>query len=296
MPYIWFLFLCAIWGSSFILMKKATIAFSPVSVGAWRVFGGAVVVGLMWWWRGRDWSVRKSDALSLFVIVLVGFVWPFSIQPYLVSQHGSAFIGMTVSLVPLMTILASIPLLGVRPTRRQLTGVLGALVFMAALLWEGLDRSVPAFDLLLAVSVPTTYAFANAYIRRSLGHISSLTLTFCLLGMSGAVMLPLSLCWSSPGDVATNDLIVAVAALVFLGMVGTGFAQFQFNKLVQEQGPLFAGMVTNLVPLGALMFGWFDNERVTALQVVALVGILSMVLLVQYGAAVVREEASPDVR
>ncbi|HLQ43741.1 MAG TPA: hypothetical protein VK137_03350, partial [Planctomycetaceae bacterium] len=37
MAYVLFLLICLIWSGSFLLMKKATLVFSPVSVGAWRV-------------------------------------------------------------------------------------------------------------------------------------------------------------------------------------------------------------------------------------------------------------------
>src|SRR6185369_10110100 len=178
MPYLSFLFICAVWGASFILMKKATVVFSPVSVGAWRVAGGALVLGLIWLYRGRGWWLKKGDALPLAMIVLFGFAWPFSLQPHLVSKHGSAFIGMTVSLVPLLTILVSIPMLRIHPTRRQIVGVIGALVCMIALMRDGLDRAVPPIDLALAFTVPLVYAVTNAYVRRSLGHIPSLSLTF----------------------------------------------------------------------------------------------------------------------
>src|SRR5437016_4505970 len=170
MPYVWFLFICSVWGSSFILMKKAAIAFSPVGVGAWRIVGGAVVLGIVWWWRGGVGGLRRQDTAVMAFSVLVGFVWPFSIQPYLVSQHGSAFIGMTVSLVPLLTVVVSVPILGIRTTSRQLLGVIGALACIAALFQDGLDRAVPVGDLGLAATVPLSYAIVNALIRRSLNH------------------------------------------------------------------------------------------------------------------------------
>jgi hypothetical protein len=41
-------------------------------------------------------------------------------------------------------------------------------------------------------------------------------------------------------------------------------------------------MVTNVVPIGALMWGWADGETVTTLQIVALFGLIAMVSLVQF--------------
>jgi hypothetical protein len=58
-----------------------------------------------------------------------------------------------------------------------------------------------------------------------------------------------------------------------------------FNHLVVHEGPLFAGMVTYIVPLGAVAWSWVDSGHVTTLQLVALGGVLAMVALVQYGAA-----------
>ncbi|MDB5391370.1 MAG: protein of unknown function transrane, partial [Planctomycetaceae bacterium] len=74
-------------------------------------------------------------------------------------------------------------------------------------------------------------------------------------------------------------------AVLLLGTVGTGLANWMFNRLILQQGPLFAGMVTNLVPLGAILWGWADHEQVSALQIGAMLGLISMVALVQTGAA-----------
>jgi hypothetical protein len=67
-----------------------------------------------------------------------------------------------------------------------------------------------------------------------------------------------------------------------------------FNHLIREHGPLFAGMVTNLVPVGALIWGWIDHEQVTPQQITALAGLIVMVTLVQYGAAAAAPVSVPS--
>ena len=42
-------------------------------------------------------------------------------------------------------------------------------------------------------------------------------------------------------------------------------------------------MVTNLVPAGAVVWGWYDGEVVTQRQLIALAVILPMAALVQFG-------------
>ena len=286
MAYVWFAFISLVWGGSFILMKKGAVWFSPTAVGAWRVIGGAAILAIVWWRSSNRWSLRRRDLAAMAFVVLFGFAWPFSIQPHLVARDGSAFIGMMVSFTPLLTIGVSIPLLRIYPTPRQLFSVLGALGFMGLLMWEGVNRQIPLVDLALAMTVPLCYACTNTLIRKSLGHVPSLDLSFLSLTAAGAILLPLS--FAIPGDrgpVATSDMAVAVASLVFLGVVGTGISTYLFNKLIYEQGPLFAGMVTNVVPLGALAWGWADGERVTGIQIAALAGLVGMVTIVQMGAA-----------
>lgn len=286
MPYVWFVFVSLVWGGSFVLMKKGAVCFPPTAVGAWRLIGGAAILAIVWWRSTYRGSLRRRDLAALAFVVLFGFAWPFSIQPYLVARDGSAFIGMTVSFTPLITIAVSIPLLGIYPRPRQVVGVLGALGFMGLLMRDGVERQIPPVDLALAMTVPLCYACTNTLIRKSLGHVPSLELSFLSLTAAGAVLLPLS--FAIPferGPVAENDMAIAVASLAFLGIVGTGISQFLFNKMIYSKGPLFAGMVTNVVPIGAMAWGWADGEPVNGTQIIALIGLISMVTIVQLGAA-----------
>jgi drug/metabolite transporter (DMT)-like permease len=286
MPYLSFAFVCVIWGSSFILMKKGAVWFSPTTIGAWRLIAGAAVLAIVGWQsRGRP-MIGRRDLGPIAFIALFGFAWPFCLQPYLVARDGSAFIGMMVSFTPLLTIAASIPLLGIYPARRQLLGVVGALGFMALLMYDGVNRRIPASDLTLALTVPLCYAVTNTVIRRSLSHVPSLELSFLCLVTAGVLLLPLSFVIPFEREsMASADRAVAFGSILFLGIVGTGFGTLVFTRLIQQQGPLFAGMVTNLVPIGAVLWGWADEEPVTLPQTVALLGLVGMVTVVQFGAA-----------
>jgi drug/metabolite transporter (DMT)-like permease len=292
MPYWIFIIVCGIWGASFILMKKASLVFGPVSIGLWRAGGGAAFLLLLAQAQRREWRISSRDFWPMALVAIISYAWPYVIQPHLVAQHGSGFIGMTVSFTPLLTVLVSLPLLRTYPSGRQVVGVLGGLACMWLILQEGLDRSVPLEDLLLAVTVPLGYAIGNCIIRRRLEGSSPLAITTSGLMLSALLIGPLMAV--VPGEelrspTATHAMPMAIAAAVVLGVVGTGLATYLFNKLVQEQGPLFAGMVTYIVPLGALWWGWLDCEQVTGMQLAALCGVLAMVGLVQFGAATPRE-------
>jgi len=285
MPYFMFLFVCVVWSVSFILMKKAAVAFSPAEIGLWRVVAGSATLALLWLWKDRLWALRRADVWPMLVVVLAGCAWPYFIQPWVISRQGSAFMALMVSCVPLLTILISLPVLKVAPSARQLIGVIGSFVCLAVLMGDGLRRSVPIADIAAALTVPLGYAAANVVIRRRLTHVSALLVTLVAFAVSIVLLLPLAIGSSSPAAESDEGSRNAAFALAFLGIVGTGIATFVFNKLVRDHGPLFAGMATNLVPLGAVLFGWLDAEHVSSLQVGALMGIVAMVTLAQFRAA-----------
>ncbi|MCY2965201.1 MAG: DMT family transporter [Planctomycetota bacterium] len=285
MPYLLFLGCCLVWSVSFLLMKKAVVGFSPLSVGAWRVAGGAAMLGWLCWRRGVYQRPTREQLGWISLVSLLGCGWPYAVQPLVVARQGSAFVALTVTLVPLFTITLSAIFLKVFPSRRQLIGVCGAFCFLALLLADGIRREIPVGDLALAGTVPACYAGSNILIRRKLSGLPSLWLTFLALSGTMAVLMPISWTVAAPVCESSRDWWLAAGALAVLGVLGTGLATYWFNTMIQTQGPLFAGMSTNLVPVGALVLGWYDSERVTLLQICGLVGILAMVILVQYGAA-----------
>jgi drug/metabolite transporter (DMT)-like permease len=281
MPYFWFMVICLIWGSSFVLMKRAMACLSPIGVGAGRAIGGAFVLTLIFLALRQRSTIRRADLIPLFLVVFLGFVWPHSLQPEMVARHGGAFVGMTVGFTPLMTLIVSIPILGVWPTSRQFVGVLGALACLSLLIFDYGRQAVPIRDILLTFSVPLTYSIANSVIRRSLQHLPPLELTlFCLIA-AGTVMLPLSIAVGNHREPNLEQIGSSLVAVAILGIVGTGIATFLFNRLVQDEGPLFAGMTTNTVPIGAVLWGTADGEPISLIQIVALTGVLVMVTYVQ---------------
>ncbi len=269
------------WGSNFILMKKATLWFDPVSVGAFRIVGGALFLAAVHFVRPAGWSLGRRDLGALIFIAALGYAFPFAIQPVLIERCGSGFIGMMVSFVPLMTIVASIPMLGVFPTPRQLLGVLGGLAFLMLIMVEGLDREVAVIDILLAVSVPLVYSICNTFIKRRFVGVQPLPLALAGLGLAMLFLLPYAVVNPTQPEPNGELFPIALASVIVLGVLGTGFGAFAFTKLLQDHGPLFASMVTYLIPLVALVWGWIDGEKVTTRQFVALLGVLVMVALVQ---------------
>jgi drug/metabolite transporter (DMT)-like permease len=207
---------------------------------------------------------------------------------------------MMVALVPLATIVVSAPMLGIWPGKRQLVGVLGGFGCMLLLLQDGAARGMSVPLLILALTVPVSYALGNTYLKWKLSHVHSVPLTAMVLVLAAAWLLPLELLPGAleslglEGPAYPRDWAMALGSLAVLGVIGTGVAVLAFIHLVVKEGPLFAGMVTYVVPVFAIMWGAADGETITTRQLVAIAGVLAMVALVQLGRPPVVDEAAHE--
>lgn len=288
MAYLQFALICLFFGSNFILMSRAARWFGPIEIGLGRVFGAAVLLTIIWALFERSKRVRLRELKHIALVAIIANAYPYAAQPTLISQFGGhSFFGMMVAFTPLLTILVSIPILGTHPTMRQLAGVVGGLVFIGMLLNEGALLGITPLMLATAVTVPLSYAIGNTWLRRTLHDAAPTPMGIVMLLFSTLALLPLI---AMPGlddslgvgpPAPRTDFAVAAAALATLGALGTGACVWMFVRLVQSHGPLFAGMVTYVVPVMAIFWGLFDGEQITTQQYVAVAGILAMVWLVQ---------------
>lgn len=166
----------------------------PIEIGLWRFGGGAAVLALLWWLTQRHYRLSRADLAKIGFIALLFNVPPQIILPYLLRQgFGHSFFGTMVAPIPLITILVSIPLLGVLPTGRQLVGVLGGLACTWLILDDGLDRGMSLAFVALALTIPVMSAVCNTYIKWKLPHVPALPLTTAILALAGLCLVPLQM-------------------------------------------------------------------------------------------------------
>ncbi|MGH9817552.1 MAG: DMT family transporter, partial [Candidatus Acidiferrales bacterium] len=294
---------CGVWGSMFILLERVTHALGPVEIALWRFGGGTAALGAIWWLTQRDYRLSRSDWLKIVFVALVFNAPPQIILPYLIHQgFGHSFFGPMVAPIPLITILVSIPLLGVLPTGRQLAGVLGGLACMWLIVDDGFDRGMSLTFIALTLTIPLSSAVCNTVIKWKLASVPAVPLTTAILIIAGLSLAPLQLYpagmnvlhLSAPASSAPT--LQTWLYLFVLGVVGTGISTAVFVWMILERGPLFAGMTTYVVPVLSLLWGTVDRERISLQQMAAIAGVLAMVALVQSGSrrvTVIAEPAAP---
>ncbi len=272
------------WGSSFILIKRGLVYFSPIEVGSLRV---VITFLLLLPFALR--RIRRQDARSLFWLAasgITGNLIPAFLFAKAQTGIDSATAGMLNSVTPLFTVILGIILFRIHVRFLQIAGVLvgmaGAigLIHMSGGNTFGFNVYYSSFVILATL----LYATNVNLIKAKLSQIDSLSITAITFFMAGLPALIILFFFSGfTTTIQTQpDWHIGLGYLAILATVGTGLAMIAFNKLIKMTSPVFASSVTYMMPLIALMWGIVDGEHFSPDYLLWTAMIIGGVVLVNY--------------
>jgi len=277
--------LALIWGSSFILIKKSLLIFSPGEVGAFRIVtAGLVMLPLS---MPRLKQLNQQQVKYLIIIGLVGSFIPAFLFAKAQTQLSSSLTGVLNALTPLMVIVIGSLLFGSTISRRNATGLLIAFIGVGILV---LFQSGSGWDVFSGINY---YAFFVLAATVCYGfNVNIIKYKFVLLkpvaitAISLMMVLPLAAIYLFAYTQFSFKLVhvpggwLAAGYITLLGVVGTALALIIFNVMVKLVSPVFASSVTYLIPIVAIFWGVIDGETLLLWHYV---GILTVILGVWIG-------------
>ena len=253
-------FLSLIWGSSFILIKKALLGFDPIQVGCLRVLISATAFFpfLLYKWRQIDWSKLKF----LAIVALCGSGIPSFLYPLAQQSIDSAVAGILNSLTPLFTLILGVIIFKTSFHWKQLWGILIGFAGVSLLLLGGGDSGgADPVSALLVMLACICYAISVNTIKSELGEMNPViisTVSFTIASpLVLAIFLNTDLNNIDPSSVLFQRSFLAVAVL---SLLGTFLATVVFFGMVQRTSALFGSMVAYFIPIVAVGWGMIDNE------------------------------------
>lgn len=281
-----FILVCIFLGIGFVLIKWTVGVFGSEGVVAWRGIVGGCALGIFWllYHQSNPWPFGYRDIGALVMLAGFGYAIPWGLSSYVINHaqefdiHSSSFVGMMTAFGPPIIVIIRIPLLGIYPTKRELIGVLGGLIFMGLLFRTELTHGMPITLVALGVISPVCFAWSQTYIKQRFSKVSAIALRMTLVFLAGIVLLPIS----RPDQIVIDErFFPAMLWLILLGVVTTGIGGAILFRLIQTRGPLYSGMVAYIIPSIAIIAGWFDGEQIDLLQILIMLGVFVMVALVQ---------------
>jgi len=273
--------LSLVWGSSFILMKKALLGVTPIQLGALRMIFTAVFLLIIAFNRIK--RIKKKDWKYILYTALAGTFFPGFLFAFAVKEIDSSIVSILNSFTPFNTLIFGALLFGFTFKRTQLYGILMGLVGALILILKGADVNPNQnywFALLIIVA-SVGYALNANMIKKYLSEVEALTIVtgnFLILIIPACIVLYFTDFFTEfqYDDKGLNSL----GYIAILAIVGTGMAKTIYNKLVQISSPVFSSSVTYLIPIVAIFWGLLDGEELTLIQIVGALIILAGVYLV----------------
>jgi len=272
--------LSLVWGSSYILIKKSLVAFTPIQVACLRLSISAIAFFpvFLYHFKEIEWAKLKY----LMIVGLTGSGLPAILFSTAQTEISSSVAGVLSSLSPLFTLVIGILFFGAAAIWNKITGILVGLLGAVSLIVFGQNVGIEGnlwYGLLILVGC-VCYAISSNTVKTYLQEMSSIKISsvaFFSIGFPCLIYL------------LTTDVIEVVqthehgwnslGAVTLLAMAGTVMATILFFKLVQMTNPVFASLVSYLIPVVAILLGSYDGEPITILHVLGMVLILLGVYL-----------------
>jgi drug/metabolite transporter (DMT)-like permease len=273
--------LALVWGSSFILMKKALVGLTPIQLGALRIIITAVFLLLIGFKSLK--KIQKHQWKYIAYTAVLGTFFPAFLFAFAVSYLDSSIVAILNSLTPFNTLIFGALVFGFAFRKKQFIGVLIGLVGTSILILNGAnlnpDQNYWVAFLIFLASIG--YGFNVNMIKKHLNEVSALGITtgnFVLMIIPAFIIL-ISTGFFTEFEITKTNM-ASLGYVSVLAVVGTGLAKVLFNKIVQITSPIFASSVTYLIPLVAIFWGILDGENLSSIQVIAGAVILFGVYLV----------------
>jgi drug/metabolite transporter (DMT)-like permease len=261
--WITIVFLAIIWGSSFILMKKGLVSFTPTEITYYRIF---LVFAIL-----LPFSLKGTKSISLKkwgVLVLSGVIG--SAIPYFLfikaqTKIDSSLSGILNSLTPLFTLGFGFFIFKEKFKLKTVFGILIGLLGASGLIFfSSQGENFSSFSIYAALPIigSACYALNLNLIKIYLGEINSLKITawsFLFIGPIAGFLLFYNTDFISH-LIDSKKGWESFIYINILGLLGTALAVWVFNLLIKHTSSLFASSVTYLIPIVAIIWGIVDGE------------------------------------
>lgn len=238
-----------IWSVNAVVSKLSATAINPAAISFYRwllaliVLTPFVLPGVL-----RNWREVRANGWKLLILGLLGMVLYQSLAYYAAHSVSALFMGIIVSLIPLLTILISIVLLRIAPT----VGVaIGSVLSFGGLIWlvsaghpgELLQHGIGKGELMMFAAA-ASYALYGVLTKRWMIALPNWQALYVQILFGVVLLLPNFL---MAQDVGLNSQNIPL--VLFAGIPASIIAPFLWIQGVMRLGANTASIFMNLSPV-----------------------------------------------
>ena len=272
--------LSLIWGTSFILIKKALIGLTPIQLGSLRIIFSSIIIFIFAWNTLK--LINKKEWKWIIISAFLGSFFPAFLFAFAETEIDSSVASILNSLVPLNTVIIGVIVFKIASSKKQIIGVVVGLIGTYLLIDGGIQLNPDQNYLYagLVILCSFLYGFNVNIIKKYLNDIPAVTIA---AGHFSVIFIPAIIIFSFSGfntdQVYDPITLKSIGYVLVLSAFGTALAKVLFNKLVQISTAVFASSVTYSLLIVSLFWGILDGELFSFNQLMATVLIVLGVLL-----------------
>ena len=280
----WFLllFISITWGSSFILIKKSLLVFTPYEIGAIRVVGSGLILASI----GIPALVRMKKSTLLWVIIagFFGNFVPMFLFPIAQTQVSSSLAGILDSLVPIFILAFGFLFFGIKSKFSQVIGAIIGFIGAASLIIfsEGNSEESQFGYALLIILGGASYAVNSLIVKEKIPELDAIKLTAAVYSFWA---IPAGIILYFTGIIQNFEMkenyIEPMFYMAFLTIFGTATAMLLYFKLIQNTSAVFASISSYLLPVVAIIWGILDGEEFSFWYILGAILILIGIYLIR---------------
>ena len=264
--------LALVWGSSFILIKKSLLTFSPSEIGTLRMF--IAFIGLMPFALPVIRKIERKKLPILFLVGLVGSLLPAILFAIAQTQLESAITGVINAMTPVFVLLIGSIFFHHKIKTVSAFGIAIGFIGCSFIMLGGANFDLSGVNLyaLFVIAATVMYGTSVNLIKHYLTDIRSLHIT----AVSFTLVSPISLLYlifatDFLDKISTSpEFLSGLTYISTLALIGTAMALVIFNKLVKTASPIFASSVTYVIPIVAIGWGVLDGEVLNVFQIIGI--------------------------
>jgi len=278
--WLYLISLSLIWGTSFILIKKALIGLTPTQLGSLRIIFSSIIIFIFAWNTLK--LISKKEWKWIIISAFLGSFFPAFLFAFAETEIDSSIASILNSLVPLNTVIIGAIVFGIASSKKQIIGVVVGLIGTYLLIDGGIQLN-PDQNYLYAgfvILCSFLYGFNVNIIKKYLNDIPAVTIA---AGHFSVIFIPAIIIFYFSGfntDQMYDPITLkSIGYVLILSAFGTALAKVLFNKLVQISTAVFASSVTYSLLIVSLFWGILDGELFSFNQFMATILIVLGVLL-----------------
>jgi drug/metabolite transporter (DMT)-like permease len=267
----------AIWGASFPFIKVGLESYGPITIVALRLGGGAIILLLFARFQGHTLPTDWRSWRDMLLIGVIGMATPFALIGWGEQYINSGLAAILIATTPLLTMLMALvwmheERLSIVKTIGVLIGFGGVAVAVNIMTLDIFSADALAQGAILLAALG--YAFVGNYGRRAFRSRPPIVSAAGTQLGGALVTWPIALLFEGAPTLAPTG--AALFGIVGLTVLSTAFAYILYYWTLERLGASRTSMVTYLVPVFALLFGWlWLNE---AIYVHTILGLLLVIL------------------